>query len=308
MIVYYKKTLRDEKIRELKEAIVGSWISLTEPTEEEIKKLSKEFNIPEDILNAGLDEEEIARIELEDSIKFFLFRIPIQVEDEIETIPFGVIITNDKLITICLKDHPLIADFTGDKVKGFYTTTKTKFLLQIIQRINYYFLYYLRHIERQADRVEHKLHTSVGNKEIIKLLSYERTLLYFNRATVANNNIIERLMKGNIINLYEEDKDLLDDISFDIKQAMEMISIYSGILSSTMDAYASIVSNNLNIVMKFLTVITVILSIPVVISSFFGMNVKLPLADHPGAFYIIFGVSLVLTFSLGIILAKKKYI
>lgn len=308
MISIYKKTIRDEGIRQLKEPVVGSWVSVTGPKQGEISKVTAQYGIPEDFIHASLDEEEIARIETDEGITILILKIPNRTAVEINTIPFGIIITGDLIMTVCTRDHPLIEDLRSGKVRNFFTTTKTKFILQVIQRITAYYLYYLQLIEKQADDVERRLHTSVGNKEIIKLLGFERTLLYFNRGTVANNNIVERLLKGNVVELYEEDRDLLDDISFDIKQSIEMIGIYSGILSSTMDAYASIVSNNLNIVLKFLAAFTIILSFPVMIASFYGMNVDVPFGDHPNAFYIITAVSLLITILIAYIFARKNYL
>lgn len=309
MTVIFKKTLRDETIRVISKPEVGSWISVTDPSTAEINKLTKQLDVPQEFFLAALDREEVARIESENGTRMFLFKIPYEEsQTDIITIPFAVIIKSDFIVTICLKEHQIISDFTSGKVKNFNTTTKTRFLLQVIQRINTYFLNYLKRIEREAEEVEKNLQRSVQNKEITALLAYQSTLLYFNKATSANYVIIERLQKGTVVPLFEEDKELLEDISFDTKQAMETISIFSGILASTMDAYVSIVSNNLNIVMKFLAAFTIIMSIPVVVASFYGMNVILPLADHPQGFWLVILISIVLAAVTAIIFIRKKYL
>ncbi len=309
MVVFFKKTLRDRKIRVLSQPEVGCWISVTNPHDKDKAWLVKDLGLPEEFIKAALDKEEVARIDSENGIRMFLFKIPfVEMEADIETIPFAVIIKPDFIITICLKEHQIISDLTSGKVKYFNTTTKTRFLLQIIQRINYYFLYYLKQIEKEAEAVEKMLQQSVGNKEISKLLGYQSTLLYFNKAASGNNVLIERLMKGTIVPLFEEDRELLEDISYDTKQALETISVFSGILTNTMDAYASIVSNNLNIVMKFLTSFTIIMSIPVMMASFYGMNVQLPLADHPQAFLLVVLASIVAAAGVAYIFVRKKYL
>lgn len=287
----------------------GSWIYLIKPTEEEIHTVVANLKVPLDFIRSALDEEEMARMESEGQFTMFLIDIPIINDEEYTgmygTIPLGIIIGNKHILTVCLSENAILNDFMRDRVKLFYTYKKTRFLFQMLYRNSTYYLQYLRNIERLSGKIEIELHRSMKNKELIQLLGFEKSLVYFSTSLKSNEAILEKILRLKPIKMYPEDEELLEDVIIENKQAIEMSNIYSSILSGTMDAFASVISNNLNIVMKFLASITIVLSIPTMIASFLGMNVPMPLANNPYAFLIIFIISLVFSALLGFIMFKK---
>jgi len=301
----------DDNLFTLKEIEDGAWISLIDPTTEELQEIEEELGVDMDFLRAALDEEEYSRIETYEDQLLILVDMPI-VETEEEhlvysTIPFGIVLAGKNIITVCLKDSVVIDQFEKNSVRSFATYKRYRFVLQILFKIAKRYLLYLKQIDRMSTNIERQLHQSMKNRELIQLLDLEKSLVYFTTSLRANEIVLEKMMKLEAMKLYEEDKDLLDDVIIENKQAIEMANIYSGILSGMMDAFASIISNNLNIVMRILTSITIIMAIPTMIASFYGMNVKwLPMAANPGAFWIILGISGFLSMVAGIVLTKKN--
>lgn len=288
----------------------GSWIALTNPTASELLEVSERFNIDVDHLRAPLDEEERSRIEIEDDYTLILVDIPSIEErngkDRYVTVPLGIIIAKDILITICLEETPILKNFMDGRIKGFYTYMKTRFILQILYKNASVFLQYLRIIDRKSEEIEQKLHLSTKNRELIELLELEKSLVYFTTSLRSNEVVLEKLMKSEAIKKYPEDTELLEDVIIENKQAIEMANIYSGILSGMMDAFASVISNNLNIVMKFLATVTIVLSIPTMIASFYGMNFdNIPLMHNGYGFYIVTLGACVLTAIIAYLFAKK---
>ncbi len=303
------KTFEDG-IRLINQMEAGSWIALTNPTASELLEVSEQFNIDVDHLRAPLDEEERSRIEIEDDYTLILVDIPSIEEkngkDRYVTIPLGIIVAKDVLITICLEETPILKNFMDGRVKGFYTFMKTRFILQILYKNATVFLQYLRIIDRKSEEIEHKLHQSTKNRELIELLELEKSLVYFTTSLRSNEVVLEKLMKSEGIKKYPEDTELLEDVIIENKQAIEMANIYSGILSGMMDAFASVISNNLNIVMKFLATVTIVLSIPTMIASFYGMNFEnIPLGSNPFGFYIVTFGACILTAIIAYFFAKK---
>lgn len=288
----------------------GIWINMINPTESEIQTVSKALKTPADFIKSALDEEERAHIDTEDDCTLILIDIPVLSKEEhsglYATMPLGIIIGEKYIITVCLHENPILNDFITGRVKAFYTYKKTRFLFQILHRNSTYFLQYLRNIDKLSDKIEAELHRSMKNKELIQLLGLEKSLVYFSTSLKSNEAILEKLMRVKPIRLYPEDEELLEDVIIENKQAIEMANIYSNILSGTMDAFASVISNNLNIVMKILASITIVLSVPTMIASFFGMNVKLPLMNNNYAFLIIFIISFAVSGLLGFVMFKKN--
>lgn len=204
--------------------------------------------------------------------------------------------------------HQNFLDFYEKKVKNFSTSKRIRFLIQILSRANYYFVKYLDKIEDEIDRTEVTLMQSMRNKDVIHLFNLQKTLIYFNRAILANGIVLDNIFKGRVVKLYEDDKELLDDIITENKQSLEMTTTYYNILNNTIAAYSSLVSNNLNSVMKLLTSLTIIMSIPVILASLYGMNVRLPLQDNPSAFAFMLLLSLLMSTVITIIFIKKKYL
>ena len=301
----------DGSLQRINEISDGCWIAMTAPSATELKKIAEDTGIEIDHLRAPLDEEERARIEVEDNYTLILVDIPAVEKrynkDRYITIPLGIIVAGKYIITVCLEETPVLKCFMDGRVRDFYTYKKTRFILQILYRNASTFLQNLRSIDRKSEEVERQLHISTQNRELIELLELEKSLVYFTTSLRSNEVVFEKMLKLDSIKHYPEDQDLLEDLIIENKQAIEMANIYSGILSGTMDAFASIISNNQNIVMKFLAAITIVMSIPTMIASFYGMNFDfIPGARSPLGFYITVGVSLLLTFITALIFKKKK--
>ncbi|KUK60991.1 MAG: Magnesium transport protein corA [Methanoculleus marisnigri] len=268
----------------------GSWVCMINPTAGEIEEISGRLSIPGDYLRAALDEEERPRTETEDGVTLIVIDIPVPYPEQTilyTTMPLGIIVTSDTIVTVCLRDNPIVQDFTNARVKLFYTFKKTRFVLQILFRNASYFLQYLRQIERLSDRIGAELNQSMRNRELIQLMNLKKSLVYFSTSLRSNQIVLDKTLTFQPLRMYEDDTDLLEDVIIENKQAIEMASTYSTILSETMDAFASIISNNFNNILKLLTSITIILAVPTMIASFLGMNVPVPLQDNPYGFLII---------------------
>ena len=275
-------------------------------------EIADAYNIEAGHLKAPLDEEERSRIEVEDEYTLVLVDIPSIEErsgkDWFVTIPMAIIMTNEVLITVCLEETPVLTSFMEGRVRDFHTFMKTRFILQILYKNATQYLQYLRIIDKKSEVIERKLHQSQKNEELIELLELEKSLVYFTTSLRSNEVVLEKLLRTEKIKKYPEDTDLLEDVIVENKQAIEMANIYSGILSGTMDAFASVISNNLNIVMKFLATVTIVMSIPTMVASFYGMNVSsrgMPFADSPYGFVIVLGFALALSLLVAYIFNKK---
>lgn len=294
---------------ELDEVENGCWINMVKPTEEEIQLISKKTGLDIDLLKAPLDEEETSRVEIDEDQVGVIVDIPVMdVENkniEYYTIPLGIILNDSVIVTVCLRENKVIEDFIIRKVKTFFTFKKSRFILQILYRIASYYLLYLKQIDKTSHIIEARLHKSLKNKELIQLLSLEKSLVYFSTSLKANEASLEKMLKLETMQKYPEDQDVLEDVIIENKQAIEMANIYSNILSGTMDAFASIISNNLNIVMKFLASMTIVLSIPGVVASFFGMNVPIPFQNNKLAFPLIIILTVLITGATTYMLIKK---
>ncbi|MDR1254351.1 MAG: magnesium transporter CorA family protein [Oscillospiraceae bacterium] len=281
MISYYKTI--NGKITCIDKYECNCWINCIAPTNKEVGYLIKEFKIDPDFLRASLDEEESSHIDSDHENTLVIIDVPICTNENdnisYSTIPLGVMLTKCNVITVCLRENPILEELSRGVVKGVYLNLKTHFVFHIMLRMATKYLLYLKHIDKISHHVEKELRKSMKNKDLILLLEVEKSLVYFSASLKANEGTLAKIRRGRVLKLYEEDQDLLEDVMIEIKQAIEMSSIYLNILSGTMDAFASIISNNLNIVMKVLASITLIMSIPTIIFSFYGMNInvdKLP--------------------------------
>ena len=312
MLKIYNTNIETNKTEEIKEFKKGSWISLVNPSETEIKKVCENVKIQEDFIRDALDFEEKARIDKEDDDGTTLFVVDVPIIEKNEenevytTMPLGMIVVRDDFfITVSLRKNKIIEDFEKKKIKNFQTYKKSKLIFQILYLNSSYYLSYLKQINKETEIAEYILKNSMKNKELLKLLSLEKSLVYFTTSLKSNELVMEKTLRGRIIKLYEDDEEILEDAITENKQAIEMSKIYSDILNGTMDAYASIISNNLNGVMKFLTSITIVLAIPTMISSFWGMNVNLPFQNSNVGFLIMIVISVVLTLLVTWWLKKK---
>ena len=304
----------DGAIHEIQEPQEGCWIALTNPTATEIFEISEQFGIEVDDLRAPLDEEERSRIEVEDNYTLILADVP-AIEERNEkdwyvTIPLGIIVTQKMIFTVCLEDTQVLTRFMEGRVRNFFTYMKTRFILQILYRNASMYLRYLRIIDKKSEQIEEKLHLSTRNQELMELLELEKSLVYFTTSLRSNEMVLEKLLKVESIKKYPEDTELLEDVIIENKQAIEMANIYSGILQSMMDAFASVISNNLNDVMKILSVITIVMSIPTIIFSAYGMNLApsgMPFSSTIWGFLIVILVSIAASIIAALFLSKKKY-
>lgn len=297
MIKILNTDLDTNKTEEIQEFKKGSWINMVAPTDEEVKKVCSKLKINEEFIRYPLDYEEKARIDIEEDDKttLFIVDVPIMEKENDEkvysTMPLGmVVVRDDFIITISLKQNRVITEL--EKNKNLTTYKKSRMILQIFYKNAQMYLSELKKIDREKEKTEKELNNSMKNRELLKMMNLEKSLVYITTSLKSNEVVMEKTLRGKIIKLYDEDEDILEDAIVENKQAIEMAKIYSDILSGTMDAYASIISNNLNIVMKVLTTITIILSIPTILGSFWGMNVEVPLSSSPFGFYIIVTISI----------------
>lgn len=307
------KTAENGDFTRLENIEKDCWVSLTAPSPKELEEAAGMTGVELDALRAALDEEEKARIELEDNYHLILVDSPeIETElvDEVErkrytTMPLAIITAKDIVITVTLRETPILQYFKTGKIKDFFTYKKTRFIMQVFYKVATVFLQYLRVINRESDRLEDKLKESQRNLEIMEMHELEKALVYFTTAIRSNETVFEKLLRTEKVKRYPEDEDLLEDVIIENRQALEMANIYSGILNSTMDTFSSILSNNLNNVMKALATLTIVLSIPTMIASFYGMNVPLPGQNQPYGFLFVLGGALLIASIIAIIFRKK---
>jgi len=305
-------TDENKDFKEIKSLKKGCWIDLVNPSVQELKEIANKTKTDEDLLLKLLDSEELPRIEKGDTSTLIVVDTPYVTDTNYKhkynTDPIGIIINDEGyLITMSLKNQNFLDDFKNNGVKDFQTNTKTKFVIQVLLRVAGVYQKELASINEYINSKEKVLYKSTNNKELIDLLNIEKTLVYFSTSLKANDVVLEKLTKGNVIPLYEDDTDLLDDAIIENKQAIEMANIYREILSSMTDTYATIISNNLNDVMKFLASITIVFSIPTMVASFIGMNVPLgKIGESPFSFILIIMLSVLLALIIAYILRKKN--
>lgn len=287
------------------------WVDARNVTREDIHVLETDYGIDTETIMDILDPDELSRIEREDAYTLIIVRLPIFIStNEVSyfTIPLGILLFPNMVLTICWADCELLNDLTTNRVRGLTLNDLPAFVVRVLARADLIFLRYLKEINRRSNAIEVELQASVRNNELVQLLNLEKSLTYFTTSLKSNQLLFEKLMKTRLIKLDEEDRDWLEDVAIDNRQAIEMADIYSNILSGMMDAFASVISNNLSIVMKRLTVINLVLMIPTMVTSFFGMNVKVPMSEWTGhwAVIVILGLCLISSLIALILLGDKK--
>jgi magnesium transporter len=294
---------------EIAEPQNGCWINTINPTQPEILRLSDDFGLPDDLIRDILDVDERPRIEFEDDWTLIILRIPVVMTSNgvpFHTIPLGIFMSENFTLTLCIQDNEVLPISRPSPLREQYgqITDNINFILRLFLRSGGLYLRYLKQINQMTSLIEQDLEKSIKNKELNKLLKMEKCLVYFITSIKANEIVLAKLRNSKKI-LSELNEDLLEDAFIENKQALEMAQIYSDIQSGMMDAFASVISNNLNVVMKQLTLISIILMIPTLIASIFGMNVPNFMEHSVWALpAIIFG-SLILSFS-GVILFRKR--
>ncbi len=310
----------ENRLTEIEAVEHGCWVSVTEPTHAEIDCLTDELGIDREFIRAALDEEETSRIEIEEYGTLVIVDLPLAEKQQepktrrrgvkgeqsgtvmYTTAPLAFIVSGNYVVTIATKENSVINEIEGGLVRNLNTHLRTRFVLQVLYRIATRYLQFLKQIDRISLTMQKMLHKSMKNKELFQLLELEKSLVYFSTSLKSNEVTLNKILRGRVLKLYEEDQDLLEDVLIEVGQAIEMCNIYSSILSGTMDAFASIISNNLNIVMKVLTSITILMAIPTMVSGFYGMNVEgLPFP----VFWFPVAVSIVLVGIVAAWLAKK---
>lgn len=289
MLAYYKNI--ENALQKLDSPQPNCWINMVDPTAEEINELTS-LGIPHDLITYSLDQDERPHSQKEDDgTLFILMRIPffqgVNFDIPYITIPLGIILTEDKVITICRRESEILQEFSSGRVKGLATGKRFRFILRLLFSTANRFLSYLREIDRSVDTIEDRIPVSSRNKEVLELLKFQKSLVYFTTALKSNELMMERLQRWQIFKMFPEDEELLEDVITENQQAIEMVGISTNIMNQVVETFATIVSNNLNVVMKFLASVTIVMSVPTIVTSFFGMNVALPFEHHPYAYLII---------------------
>ncbi len=299
-------------LKETNQITNGCWIHLIAPDEQEVARVTRELEVPHEFLKDSLDEEERSRIEKDGENILIIVNVPLMsVYDKnhavYDTIPLGMIIAKNCFVTVCLKDNPIFHTFLDGKMKNFFTYKRTRFSFQILYLMSTSYLRYLKQISKKIDLIEQELHQSMRNKELFSLLNLQKSLVYFTTSLKSNNIVMQKMLKSNYLKMYEDDQELLEDVIIENQQAIEMAETHTSILSGMMDAFASIISNNVNIVMKFLTSFTIILSLPTMVASFYGMNVGIPFQEYKYSFLIAVSISFMLSSITAIVFWRKRF-
>lgn len=296
------------------ELLSGTWINLAAPTGGEFDKLIREFSLPQEFLSDPLDKDERARVEIDEdsSSSLIVVRVPCKESENTDgvpysTVPFGIIITPNVIVTVCSKRTVLIDEFKQIR-RAIPPYDRHRFVFSILLRVATLYLRYLREIREEAEAIERKLHLhqTLKNDSLIEIRDLQKALVYFTTSLSANEIMVSRLGHMRQLGINDDDLDILDDVAVEYRQALEMATIHSNILTGTMESFASVISNNLNRVMKSLTAVTIVFMLPTLVSSIYGMNVDLPLKENPHAFAIIIGIALALSMLTVFIFYRRK--
>ena len=290
----------------------GCWIDMVSPTDGEVEKASSLTGIPEDMIKAALDEEEMARTEIDEGCSMFVVDCPIievsEAGDSYSTLPLAVIYNDKCVMTVCLKGNPVLKDFITGRIK-VRPDRPVEFVLSFMLANAKRFLYCLKQIDRRSQRGQAELGSTLKNDDILQLLELENSLVYFSTSLNSNAKVHEKLAKAEAVAKREEYSDVYDDIVIECNQAIEMCKIYKDTLSVSMDAYGSVISNTANDSMKRLTIITILLAIPTMIAGFWGMNMPVPFQAFHGEtstiwWWLVIAITLVVTAAIAVIMLK----
>lgn len=310
MITIYKSN--GSGLETLAQPIPGCWLDVVEPTPHEVAQLQEALNVPQDFITNSIDQAEMARVEKEDAAMLIIIRVPCFQGASADiphiTVPLGIILTERMIATVCKVETNTVQNIILGRVRGLSTGKRNRFILQILLTMANRFLYDLREINKAVDTLEDRLQHSLQNRELLELLKCQKSLTYFTTALKSNEVLLRHLQRNQLFQQYPDDQELLDDVLTEVQQAIEMTSIASNILSQMMDAFASIISNNLNVVMKILASLTIVLSLPTMVASFYGMNVGLPFQDEPMAFVFTVFISMVASSSALFFLWRKHWL
>ena len=300
------------KLKKIK-TVSKAWFNLVNPSGKEIEQVSTMLKVDLDILRNSLDADERSRVEFEEGILSAIVNLPLLDEDgNFDTLPCGLVFSARNFLTICSRDNRILSSFNKNTAKTFDTRERTRFMLSILYKTTQFFLRYLAIINRKTEHIEDALRQTTNNQELFQLMEIQKSLVYFTTALRDNQLVLEKLLRmtkspatSKLLAFTEDDTDLLEDVIVENKQAIEMVDMHRTILEGMMDGFASIINNNVNLVMKFLAAITIVLSIPTMLASFWGMNVAVPAAGVAYGFWIVISISLIATL-LVIIYFRKK--
>ncbi|MDD5937032.1 MAG: magnesium transporter CorA family protein [Clostridiales bacterium] len=304
---------QDGVLKRLDDIEENVWINLSNPTPDEIALVARKTGIDTNDMKASLDDEEASRIEVQNHYTLVLIDIVTKENrhgnEAYTTMPLAIIVHEHVIVTVCLEDTAVLKPFMADRVREFSTAKKSRFLYQILYSSTTVYQTCLRSINRKREEIESRLSKNTKNSELIALHELETTLVYFATSLRVNGAVLDKLTRTEKIKTYQEDRDLLDDVIIENKQAIEMSGIYRDIINGTRELFASVIDNTLNTVMKLLASITVVMSIPTIISGLYGMNVlpeSMPFATHPYGFGIVCFMTLVICIITYFVLKKKK--
>ena len=309
MITIYRST--DGNLEVIERPAKGCWIDVTDTAPEEARSLPGDLGIPWEFVAYSLDEDKIPLVEKSDDALLILVRIPSKSQTAkipYVTLPMGIIVTSEAVVTIRRHELELLRDLPHEQQADLSTEKRARFVLHLLWSVANAYLLHLNEIDKLVEALEDRLQRSLQNREVLELLRYQKSLVHFTTALRANETMLERLRRSELLEMERRDEDLLDDVFTENRQAIGVSEIASDILSQMMDAFASIISNNLNVVMKFLASVTAILIIPTIIGTFYGMNVALPWAKHPFAFLALVGLSILSSFLVGLFFRKKGWL
>ncbi|HQR94119.1 MAG: magnesium transporter CorA [Bacteroidetes bacterium 24-39-8] len=311
MIQYFKNV--DGITVEIDRPDMGVWVNLVPPfKDEEFVELSEDFEIPIEFLRDSLDIDERPRYEVEDNVKFLVIKTPTENNSFNDsdafyiTIPICIILTHNQIVTVNSFDNGAIKKFLNSFQKS-QPDKRNMMVLKVFEKVVQNFMEFLKEINHRRNQYETSLYESNSNEDLLNLMRIQKSLVYFITSLRTNEMLMMKLERTNFLGLNEEEREFLSDLIVDTSQALEMANIYTNILTSTLDAFASVISNNLNNVMKRLTSITIIISLPTMVSGIFGMNVSIPWAQSPHAFYIPIVLSLTLSIIISWYFMKKKW-
>lgn len=306
------------KILSLNDAESGSWFNMINPSLEEIQKVSLVLDLDESFLKNSLDVDERSRIEYEDGNLLVITNVPFMDEEgNFDTLPLGIIYTPESIITVCSMENKIIGSFSHETSMYFDTRNKTNFMLNILFRAAKFYLRYLNLINKHSERIEDSLKKTTSNRALFQLMEVQKSLVYFTTALKDNQIVLQKILRianaqntqnnaqNGVLRFTEDDIDLLEDVIIENKQAVEMVEMHRTILESMMDGFASIINNNVNVIMKFLAAITIILSIPTMLGTFWGMNVPVPFRENIWGFLIIILLSIIAATAAGAFFNKK---
>lgn len=314
MLKIYNTDIKTGSFDLLKKIRKGCWIDVVNPTLEDIEFLTHSFHMDASFIGYILDDEELPRIDYDEDedIRMIIVDVPIwekrRKSANVATMPLAILIIKDAyIVTVSLQICEILEDFKQGKVKDFYTYKRTRFTIQMLYKTSTLYLRHLRVLSKEIEKAEGRMLQATSNDDLVNLLNIEKSFVYITTSLKSNEMVLERFLKGNFVTFYEEDDELLEDAIIENKQCIEMADLYREILKSTTDSYATIISNNLNSIMKFLAGVTIVLSIPTMVSSFIGMNVPLgPLASYEGSFFLLLLISICLSLIVAFILKKKN--